>query len=100
MSLIILRLARKLPKLEVTAEKDSDEILVWIHYFKGRWHWYVIEFDQNDTFFGYVVGVEEELGYFSLSELYEIGVRRDLNWRCCLLSKIVWWRKNSKSKNY
>lgn len=59
-----------------------------------KWTWYVIEFDGNDSFFGYVVGEYNELGYFSLSELqalegpYGIGVERDLYFEKTPLSKI------------
>jgi hypothetical protein len=36
------------------------------------WTWYASEFDGEDTFFGLVIGLEIELGYFSLSELSEV----------------------------
>lgn len=36
------------------------------------WTWYAVEYDGEDTFFGYVVGMESEFGYFSLSELSEL----------------------------
>lgn len=36
------------------------------------WTWYASEFDGEDTFFGLVIGLEIELGYFSLSELAEV----------------------------
>ena len=35
----------------------------------AEWSWWGIEFDGSDTFFGLVDGYEQELGYFSLSEL-------------------------------
>jgi hypothetical protein len=34
--------------------------------------WYATEFDGDDIFFGLVVGLEIELGYFSLKELEEV----------------------------
>jgi Protein of unknown function (DUF2958) len=46
-------------------------------------------------FFGYVIGQEAELGYFSLSELEQIRgrfglpVERDLSFKPCRLSKIT-----------
>lgn len=36
------------------------------------WTWYASEFDGEDIFFGLVVGLDIELGYFSLSELEEV----------------------------
>jgi len=47
------------------------------------WHWYPVEFDGKDLFFGLVIGFERELGYFSLAELESVkvlagfGVMRD-----------------------
>ena len=39
----------------------------------ANWTWYVIEIDDaNELCFGYVVGHEKELGYFTVSELESI----------------------------
>ncbi|QOY51968.1 DUF2958 domain-containing protein [Candidatus Sulfurimonas baltica] len=37
----------------------------------SNWSWYIIEFSKADknTCYGYVQGLEHELGYFNLSEL-------------------------------
>ena len=35
----------------------------------AQWTWYALEFDGDDVFFGWVLGLEQELGYFLLSEL-------------------------------
>ncbi|MFK5936930.1 MAG: DUF2958 domain-containing protein [Sulfurimonas sp.] len=51
--------------------------------------WYVIELSKSDvnTCFGYVVGLESELGYFTLAELEAIhgplglSVERDLSFK-------------------
>lgn len=58
--------------------------------------WYVIEISKNDTntCFGYVQGLESELGYFTLAELGAIhgplglSVERDLSFKPTLLSQI------------
>ena len=48
------------------------------------WTWYIIEWDGEDVCFGLVNGLEEELGYFSLSEIGRVRggiglpVERDL----------------------
>ena len=68
------------------AMESTSDPTVWVKLFTpdSSWTWYVIETDGTDLCFGYVVGVEPELGYFSLSELSavrgKLGLRieRDL----------------------
>ena len=58
--------------------------------------WYIIEISKEDkaTCYGYVVGFESELGYFSLKELETIkgalglGVERDLSFKATALAII------------
>lgn len=52
-------------------EPLGDDAMVFVKFFTpdGSWTWFATEFDGDDTFFGLVNGHEEELGYFSLSEL-------------------------------
>ena len=38
----------------------------------SNWTWYASEFDGEDIFYGLVIGMEMELGYFSLSELESV----------------------------
>jgi len=62
----------------------------------SNWTWYIIEFSQEDknTCFGYVVGHEAELGYFSLSEIEEVRgnlgltVERDTSFTPVCLSEV------------
>jgi hypothetical protein len=48
------------------------------------WTWYASEFNGEDTFFGWVVGFEQELGYISLSDLqaaygpFGLPIERDI----------------------
>ena len=60
---------KALPPLYST-EHQSDPV-VQVKFFNpsGSWTWYATEFDGEDRFFGYVVGQDKELGYFSLNEL-------------------------------
>lgn len=44
----------------------------------SSWTWYASEFDGDDIFFGLVIGMEMELGYFSLSELESVRGPRGL----------------------
>jgi hypothetical protein len=92
--LLTQELRRKLPKL-YSQENETDPIIVCKFFTPDAgWTWYAIEFDGKDTFFGYVVGIEPELGYFTLSELAEVRgvlglpVERDLWFRPIKLSEV------------
>ena len=54
--------------------------------------WYIIEISKEDksTCYGYVVGFEKELGYFSLKkiETLGLGVERDLSFKPTALAII------------
>ena len=68
--------ARKIPKLYATDGIPAEEKKVYVKFFSNasRHRWYIVEFDGNDTMFGYTeVGGSGEWGYVSLKELY--GVR-------------------------
>ena len=59
----------------------------------NQWTWYLMEYDGEDTFFGYVIGMENELGYFSLSELksitkYWMGIERDKHFKPLTLREL------------
>lgn len=68
---------QRLPPLYSGEEKGLDA-LVQAKFFTpdANWTWYASEFNGEDIFFGLVIGLEIELGYFSLSELE--GVRGPL----------------------
>ena len=59
----------KIPPLYAT-EKDPNPT-AWVKLFTpdSSWSWYVIEYDGDDTCFGWVVGHARELGYFLLSDI-------------------------------
>ena len=86
MKLLTKELRNKFPKLGETEGKNPENIPVIAKFFDptGSWTWYAIEFDGEDTFFGFVRGFEDELGYFSLKELasvkgkFGLGIERDL----------------------
>ena len=63
----------KIPKLYETEEQKDP--IAHIKLFIDGWTWYVIEIDKSDynTCYGLVDGFEQELGYFSLSELESIS---------------------------
>jgi len=70
----------------------------------SSWSWFVIELSKEDskTCFGYVEGLESELGYFSLEELESLhgklglGVERDLSFQATPFSKIKTAKKELK----
>ena len=93
MELLTDNLRRKLPPLYAT-EGQPDPLVICKFFLPGtRWTWYAIEFDGNDIFFGYVAGLECELGYFSLHELtkvrgpFDMEIERD-HFEACPLSRV------------
>jgi hypothetical protein len=92
MQLLTKEILQALPPLYAT-ENEKDP-LVQAKFFFPDFHytWYAIEFDGQDTFFGFVDGDEPALGYFSLSELlsnrgkFGLPVERDQHFMPCRLS--------------
>ncbi len=79
------------------SQENIEDPIVRVKFFDpcGSWTWYGIEWNPMErTFFGYVVGHENELGYFSLDELESLkgplglGIERDLNFKPKPLSEI------------
>ena len=72
----IMEQLNKLPRLYETESIRSEEKIVHLHFILNQSHWFAIECDGNDTFFGYVLlngwTEDAEFGYFSLSELLEV----------------------------
>ena len=64
---------KALPKL-YSQDGKGDKATAYVKFFTpdSSWTWFATEFDGEDTFFGLVQGFEEELGYFSLSELESV----------------------------
>jgi len=113
--LLTKELRKKLPPLYAT-EHDPDP-LVRVKFFTpdSSWTWYAIEggpeLDSNGVevdyiFFGYVVGLEAELGYFSLRELESVKgppglkVERDLYFEPVPLSEIRGRHENKACSSY
>lgn len=78
--------------------EDEKDPLCHIKLFTpdANWTWYITELslEDNDTCFAYVIGLENELGYFSLSEIEAIRgqlrlpVERDFGFTPTKLSEI------------
>ena len=76
----------KIPPLYSTEEQSNPLCQLKLFTPAANWTWYIIEMDEEEELcFGYVVGFENELGYFSMSEISQIRgtlnlpVERDLS---------------------
>jgi hypothetical protein len=94
MQLLTNELRRKLPKL-YASEHEADPVVICKFFTPdSSWTWYAIEFDGDDTFFGFVEGLDNELAYFSLSELESVRgplglpIERDLYFEPRRLSQV------------
>jgi hypothetical protein len=72
------------------AQDESPDPIAHLKYISllTGWIWYVTEFDGKDVFFGLVQGFEEELGYFSLTELTANNVQRDRHFQPTPISQL------------
>jgi hypothetical protein len=94
MELLTQELRERLPAIGATENEDDPIVQAKFFYPDASWTWYAIEFDGTNEFFGLVDGFEQELGYFTLSELLEnrgklgLRVERDLDFAPCRLSEL------------
>ena len=87
----------KIPRLYETEEIPLKEKEIHLHFFFGGSDWYIIEYDQEDTFFGFAILNDNyqcaEWGYVSFSELKSVSVGGfeidcELNWKIKKASEI------------
>jgi hypothetical protein len=89
MKLLTKELENKLPKLYETEEQKDKVVQAKFFSPFSSWTWYAIEYDQEkELFFGAVDGDFFELGYFSLRELENNEIERDIYFEPKLLSEI------------
>lgn len=73
---------KKIPKLYETDKVEASEKLIYLHFFLAGSDWFVVEYDGEDTFFGFVClnGMKEfaEWGYMSFNELKELRVEQPI----------------------
>jgi hypothetical protein len=88
MELLPKEVREVLPKLYANEELGlAAQALLKFFTPDANWTWYASEFDGQDIFFGLVIGLEAEFGYFSLSELTEVRgplglpIERDLHYQ-------------------
>ena len=94
--LIPEELLSQIPNLYETENEEEKICYVKLFLPSSNWTWYVIEIDKSDynTCYGLVDGFEQELGYFSLSELesisdsYGLKAELDSSFKATRLSKI------------
>lgn len=102
MQLLTEEIKNVLPSLY--AQENKKDPTVYAKFFDpaGSWTWYVTEGEETDNgdflFFGYVVGFDAELGYFTLSQLISakrntegiqaLPIERDLYFTPCKLSEV------------
>jgi hypothetical protein len=102
MKLLTDEIKEKLPALY--AQEQEKDPMVYVKYFDptGSWTWYALEGEETEEgdflFFGYVVGFEPELGYFTLNQLQTakqgltglraLPIERDLYFMPCRLSEV------------
>ncbi len=72
MKLLTQAIKAKLPALY--SQENETDAMVQVKFFTpdANWTWYATEYDGEDIFFGKVVGLDTELGYFSLKELQSV----------------------------
>ena len=75
MSMLILKeILENIPNLYET--EDEKDPLCYIKLFTpdNNFTWYIIEYSKSDfnTCYGYVIGLDNELGYFTLKELESV----------------------------
>jgi hypothetical protein len=98
MKLITSAIRAATPKLYANEGKPLSEHIITAKFFTpwARWTWYMTELDEDDDYaFGYVVGLDAELGYFSIQELEAqcgpggMTIKRDLHFRQHTLAEVM-----------
>ena len=86
---------KRIPRMDETAQVRDPWVYAKFFYPDYSWSWYVIEFDGEDLFYGFVDGDYPELGYFRLSELLSargklsLSIERDEWFTPCPLSEVM-----------
>lgn len=67
-----------IPELYATEHIPTEDKIVQAHFYIGQSHWFIIEYDQVDTMFGFCIlnGDLEmsEFGYVGFKELKDINI--------------------------
>lgn len=91
MGLLPADIAAKLPPIYTHDGNPDAPVRLKIFDPCSNWTWYATEYDpEQRVFFGFVVGFEEEYGYFSLDELESVKNRLGLP-----LERDQWWNSDT-----
>lgn len=92
-NLMPAELAAAIPALYATEGQPDPNAHVKLFTPDSNWTWFVIEYDPSERLcFGLVIGLETEMGYFSLDELEDargpwgLAIERDLSFQPTALS--------------
>ncbi len=94
--LLLLSIIKNIPNLYETENQKDKICYVKLFLPNSNWTWYIIEINKqdNNTCFGFVDGLEQELGYFTIKELenlrgqFGLKVELDSSFTPTQLSKI------------
>ncbi len=94
--LLLLSIIKNIPNLYETENQKDKICYVKLFLPNSNWTWYIIEINKqdNNTCFGFVDGLEQELGYFTIRELenlrglFGLKVELDVSFKPTKLSKI------------
>ena len=94
-----------IPDLYATEEETDPLCHVKLFTPDSNWTWFIIELSKDDgsTCYGYIQGLDSELGYFTLQELESVrgslglAIERDLSFKPTLLTTI---KKNEHVNSY
>src|SRR5438552_5703707 len=98
MELLTAELRANLPPLY--SQEQTPDPVVHCKFFTpwSNWTWFATEGSPEDDeflFFGYVIGLEEEWGYFALSEMEEVRgpggltIERDVHFKPGPFSQVI-----------
>lgn len=77
-----------IPALYATEGQPVKDKIVFLHFFIAGCDWFAMEFNGNDTFFGFAILNQDfemaEFGYFSFTELKSIKLNGRLEVDCDL----------------
>ena len=98
MKLLTQELRRRLPALYGQEKTEDPTVHAKLFTPDSNWTWFVTEGSEEDghfRFFGYVIGLEEEWGYFLLSELESVRgplslpIERDIYFKPGPFSEVI-----------
>lgn len=97
---------KALPALYSTEEIELEDKIAQVKFFTpdGSWTWYAVEFDGDDRFFGWVIGMHNEWGDFLLSDLSTnkgplgLSIERDMYFSPTKMSDLPEWKDGMNVK--